>query len=288
MSGTIRWKTRGHKRAKLRLEGLLATGRIPSALLFHGLEGVGKTRLAREFAQALLCPAVCGLCAHCQAVEKNAHPDVKLVNAQYQAALREEEAAKQRTLRVETVRHLRKDMELQSLLGGWKVAIVEDAQSMEVEAANALLKILEEPPEKTLWILIASQKDRLLKTVVSRCFSIPFSPLPAADVASILSERGADKSFADLAEGSVSRAIELAELGEPSEESLPKELYAQRTQVELALFSYAQKARRRLLSGEAEFADVEPLMIEIAKLRKALRSNVDPRTILSLAGLRSR
>lgn len=278
-------RTRGHKRPKTRLKGLLDSQRIPSALLFYGLEGVGKTLLAREFAQALICKDSCGLCSDCQALEKGLHPDVKLVNAAYQAALKEEEIGKQKSLRVDTIRHLRRDMEMQSLLGGWKVAILEEAHTLEVEAANALLKILEEPPEKTLWILVASQKDRLPKTVASRCFSIPFSPLSASDVAAILKERGVPAEYAELAEGSVSRALALAEQGAPAEESLPRELYAQRTYVELALFGFAQEARRRLRAGEADFSAVERPLLEVQRLRQALRSNADPKAILALARL---
>lgn len=258
--------TRGHNRPKRRLQAFIAGDRVPSALLFHGLEGVGKSLLAREFAAAL-----------------SSGTDIKLVDAAYQASLREEEVGKQRTLRVDTIRHLRRDMELKSLLGGWKVAIVDEAQNLEPEASNALLKILEEPPEKTLWILISPSKERLLRTVVSRCFSIPFSPLATSDVAALLRERGIPERFAELAEGSVGRAIKLAELGDPDEAALPKELYAQRTYVELALFSYGQKARQRLLAGEADSAK----LFEIDQLRRALRANVDPRSILSLAKLRA-
>lgn len=293
-------KTRGHKRTKARLQGLLETERIPSAMLFHGLEGIGKTRLAYEFAQALLCPSTCGLCSDCQAVEKGLHPDVKAVNASYQAALEEEEAAKQRTLKVATIRHLRRDMELQSLLGKWKVAVIEEAQTMEVEASNALLKILEEPPPRTLWILVATQKDRLPKTVVSRCFSIPFSPLSAPDVAALLVEKGLDRPraqrLAELAEGSVSRALQLSEspldalqqgpIGPlAAADALPRELYNARVEVELSLFALAQDARLKLLKGEAAFSDVEPALRELGRLRQALRSNADPKAILALAGL---
>jgi DNA polymerase-3 subunit delta' len=299
-------KTRGQKRAAARLQGLLSTGRIPSALLFHGLEGVGKTLMAHEFAQALLCrgregdaPA-CGLCSDCQAVERRLHPDVKAVNASYQASLREEEAAKQRSLRVETIRHLRGDMELHSLLGGWKVAVIEEAHTLEIEAANALLKILEEPPPRTLWILVAAQRDRLPKTVLSRCFSVPFAPLAQKDVAALLADRGVDPTQAErlarLSEGSVSRALELAE--QPLEalsaealgpfvaaDSLPRELFLARQKTELALFALAQDLRSRHLSGELAFSSVEPALRELTRLRQALRANADPRAILTLAGL---
>ena len=181
------------------------------------MEGIGKALLARQFAQALLCLeraalAPCGLCI--TAPPSKNHPDVCSVYAQYQASLREEEAAKQKTLRVETIRHLRKDMEMQSLLGGWKIAIIEDAHTLETEAANALLKILEEPNPGILWILLTSQRERLPKTIVSRCFSIPFTPLAPQMVRQILIAQGIAPARAEelavFCEGSVSRALELA------------------------------------------------------------------------------
>src|SRR5438046_154763 len=98
------FQTLGQERACRTLQGLLTSSRIPSALLLCGLEGTGKTRLAHEFAQALLCPsksgpgaAACRLCADCLAAEKRLHPDIKAVNAAYQASLREDEEAKQKT-----------------------------------------------------------------------------------------------------------------------------------------------------------------------------------------------
>ena len=299
-------RTRHQPRAAARLAGLLETGRVPSALLFFGPDGVGKSLMAREFAQALLCggrgagqPA-CGLCSDCQAVEKGLHPDVKVVNAAYQAALREEEAAKQRSLRVDTIRHVRGEMEMKSLLGRWKLAIVEDAHTMELESANALLKILEEPQPETLWILVSAQRERLPKTVLSRCFSVGFSPLPAAAVREALAARGIGPqeaaALSELSDGSISRALALAE--QPLEElvggalkpfaaadALPRELYLARERTELWLFALAQRLRRRHLSGELPFSAVEPALRELGRLRQALRSNADPRLILSLAGL---
>lgn len=299
-------KAKAQPRAARRLEGLLKTGRIPSALLFFGPDGVGKALMARELAQALLCGGrqetepPCGLCSDCQAVEKGLHPDVRFINAAYQAALREEETAKQRTLRVDTVRHARGEMEMKSLLGRWKVAVVEDAHTLELESANALLKILEEPQPSTLWVLVTSQKERLPKTVVSRCFSIGFAPLPPAVVQEVLGARGIAAAeaqrLARLCEGSISRALALAE--QPLEDlasgplkpfsaadALPRELYLAREQVELSLFALAQRLRERHLDGELSFSQVEPALRELQSLRKALRSNADPRSVLALAGL---
>jgi len=290
----------GQARAGRILAGFLSSGRIPSALLFCGPQGVGKALMAREFAKALLCrlptgaAGPCDACQDCRAVDKGNHPDLKAVNASYQASLREEEEARQKTLRVDTIRHLRRDMELESLLGGWKVAVLEEAQTLESEAANALLKILEEPPPKTLWILASPQKERLPRTVLSRCFPVAFAPLGETAIKELLIKNGIEpgKAFglARLSEGSLGRALELARREAPrplsalsAAESLPRELALARSEVEFALFALAQDLRMRFLK-EGDARVVRPLR-EILRLRGALRANADPKTVLTLACL---
>jgi DNA polymerase-3 subunit delta' len=301
-------KVKGQSRAAKILTGMLASGRIPAAMVFHGMEGAGKTLMAVELARALLCgdrkgPAepACGFCSDCLSVDRRNHPDLALVNAQYQAALLEADAAKQKSLRVGTIRHLRRDMELRSLTGNWKVAVVEDAHTMEIEAANALLKILEEPNAKTLWLLVTSQRERMPRTVLSRCFSVAFAPLCGAMVRQILEDQGIDPAraavAAELCEGSAGRALELAAGQYPealyagplaafkAADSLPREGYLARSQVEAALFALSQDLRLKHLQGGLPFARVERPLRELVRLRQALRSNADPKVVLTLAGL---
>ena len=301
-------RVQAQTRATTILDGLLASARIPSALLFSGIEGVGKTRMARELAKALLsqdkkAPAEpCGDCADCLAVDKGLHPDAKIIDATYQAGLVEGEAAKQKILQADTLRHARRDMELQSMLGRWKIAVVCDAHTMTDAAANVLLKSLEEPQARSLWILVTSHKTRILKTILSRCFSVTFSPLPPAAVKALLLANGLEgdraEKYSALCDGSVSRALELSQGPDfpdslragplsPLEaaEALPKELHLARTQVELALFALAQDLRLRHLRGQAAFHRVEKPLMELGRLRQALRSNADPKTVLLLAAL---
>lgn len=266
-------KVLGQRRADAMLSALLKTGNIPSALLFHGLEGTGKGLMAREFAKALVGSSC------------DSHPDITLINAQYQANLREEDLVKQRTLRVDTIRHARRDMELRSLLGGWKVAVIEEAHTLEEEGANALLKTLEEPQAGALWILVTSHRDLLPRTIPSRCFSVPFAPLSPAVAAKLLAERGLPEHLAEVCEGSMSRAIELAGLGPIDSDKLPRDLAAARVKTEQALFALAQELRLKHLRGELSFARVERPLRELRWLRSALRSNVDPRAILTVASL---
>ncbi len=301
----------GQSRVLKVLAEFLSSDRVPQTLLFHGPAGVGKALAAGEFAAALLCEKPprggargCGACASCAAFAGGRHPDFIRVDAAYQACLRQEELAKQKSLRIGTVREARRAMETSAILGGRKVAVVEDADGLEIEAANALLKILEEPPAGAVWILTASRRERLPKTVLSRCAAVAFAPLEDQTVKRILIERGVGAAAAAAAAkdagGSAGRALDLAHLGYPralvagaaapadASDSLGPDLPSARTQAELALFAVRQELWRGWKEGRTPLAEVSRALDVVRELGESLRANVDPKAVVLLACLEAR
>lgn len=212
------------------LAKLVQSQRVPGAFLFSGPDGVGKKLAAFEFAKALNClhPAngrACGVCESCVAIDKRIHPDVTLVDFTYQAYLKmkgepsdedyQEELdsllAKQQHLLVDTIRSATAKSQQTAVRHGWKVLIVDQAQTMLPEAANALLKFIEEPPSKTVWILLTSKRSAMLKTILSRCRPVLFAPLARQTVAQILADQNLPVENRELAgkysRGSVSQAL---------------------------------------------------------------------------------
>ena len=187
---------------------------MPHAFLFVGPEGIGKLTFALRLAQTLLCERVppvelapCGLCPGCVQVIGGTHPDL----------LRVGRPEDKHELPIRVIRDLCLDLGLKPARGGRKIAIVDDADDMNDEAANAFLKTLEEPPEGSVLILIGTSSETQLDTIISRCRVVRFAPLSDQELATVLVEQGVvtDPTNADrlarLGEGSVARARGLAD-----------------------------------------------------------------------------
>ncbi len=240
----------GQERAVGSLRSALRRGTVHHAFLFAGPAGVGKGTAARLLAQALNCegtvratgrpdgaaperagdgggPAAgparpddpCGACAPCRKIAKGVHPDVLLLEEERTMAKagRWEPRggrAPSKDVVVDQVRDLvDRRLALRRFEGRTRVVIVDPADAMNHQAQNALLKTLEEPPEDTALVLVASAPDALLPTIRSRCLRVPFAPLSDGQVASRLEAEGRSpekaRLAAALAGGSLGRALEL-------------------------------------------------------------------------------
>jgi DNA polymerase-3 subunit delta' len=179
----------GQRDERALLQGALRSGCVSHAYLFVGPEGVGRRAAALAFAQALLCRRggddACGSCDACRKVAAGAHPDLRVIAP----GGRTESGAERRAVGIEQVRDLKRDAAYPPYEARWKVFIVEDAEAMRAEAANSLLKILEEPPAQSVIVLISESDAALLPTIVSRSQIVRFSYVPAAEIAAALSER---------------------------------------------------------------------------------------------------
>ena len=167
------WNLLGHEWAVDLLRGDLTQGRIQHAYLITGPQGVGRRTLAIRFSQALNCsqpvePGIpCGDCRACKWIERMQHPDLAVVQAEEGSS----------TLKVEQIRDLQRTLSLAPYESSYKIALLLRFEEANPNAANALLKTLEEPPPQVVMLVTASDVEDLLPTIVSRCEVIRLRPL---------------------------------------------------------------------------------------------------------------
>ncbi|NPB04968.1 MAG: hypothetical protein GXO08_01100 [Aquificae bacterium] len=205
--------TVGHERQKTFLKRAFELGRVPSAFAFVGKEGVGKKLLALEFARGLLCERGeafgCGECPSCRRVGRFVEA-VRRGETEELAYRRRDESGKERfayligehpdlalvvpdgaQIKIDQIRALQEFVSLRPT-GRRKVVIIDDAGKMNPQAQNALLKTLEEPPEDTHFVLVASKRGELLPTVLSRCQVLEFKRLSPEEVEKVLKDLKAE------------------------------------------------------------------------------------------------
>ena len=214
----------GHEAAEHTLLEAIRVGRVHHAWLITGPEGIGKATLAFRFARRLLAGHADGESTGESLALDPAHPVFRRVTAGGHAdlvtierAYDEKTKRRKRDIAVADVRKINGFMALPPAEGGWRVAIVDGAEDLNQNSANALLKILEEPPSRAVLILVCSSPGRLPATIRSRCRHLRLSPLTDDVMARLLAlylpERGEDDRgrLLTLAEGSIGRALALAD-----------------------------------------------------------------------------
>lgn len=195
----------GHEQIKNDLRQLLAEKRLPHALLFTGIEGIGKNLTAKVLAKVLLCSGEekpCNICPSCRAFDAKNHPDFYYL----------EPEGKANNIKIEQIRQMQSQIALSPYLADKRVVIINDAETMNEAAENSLLKTLEEPTGDVVFILVTANKDLLLPTILSRCMNLYFAPLSEDEIKIILKSKYAvneDKAtvIAKLSGGSMKRAI---------------------------------------------------------------------------------
>lgn len=190
------------------LQKAIRSQRVPGALIFTGQSGVGKQRFALEFAKSLNCNYLdkdfnsCDSCSFCQRIDVNQFPDTKIITPDGQF------------IKVDQIRNIVNEVYYRPFEGKYRVYIIEMAERLREQAANALLKTLEEPPETSIIILLTSSLDSLLPTIRSRTIKLQFAPLSEEALSNYLNTNYPrpeleQKLLVKLAQGSIGRALSI-------------------------------------------------------------------------------
>ncbi len=179
----------GHDQIRQALQRAFAHGRVAHAYLFSGAEAIGKYKTALAFARMLQC--TCGAesgvrCLACDLPAGQAHPDITTVLPQGA------------TIRLEQIREIQKDLPYQPRAGKQKIYILDGVERLTEQAANSLLKMLEEPPAYVVFILLTVNTYSVLPTILSRCQHLSFQAVPAEDIAAYLREHGCQEEQAAI------------------------------------------------------------------------------------------
>ncbi|MPM23353.1 hypothetical protein SDC9_69824 [bioreactor metagenome] len=205
------WKNRivGQEYAVELFEHVFQNDKLAQSYLFYGPEGVGKRTFATSLAKAIFCKngygVGCGSCPACLKVEHQAHADFLMIQP----------LEGKQSISIDQVRQLPSILYRKPQEGQKRIVVIDSLDDMEVIAQNALLKLLEEPPQDNVLILLARQIQQILPTIQSRCQPVRFRPLTTKEVATVLSRQFPEKKYPEaafvLARGSVSEALNIAD-----------------------------------------------------------------------------
>lgn len=215
MEKKFSWKNIvGNESNVAKLKKFVAEKKFPHAVLFAGVEGIGKRKIAETCASTLLCENLidgepCGTCESCKLMAAGSHPDFYVV---------EPEATKTaRNIKIGQIRDLQREAFLRPIQAERRVVIIDGAEFMNKAAANCILKTIEEPPSQTIFILLTANRSSLLLTIRSRCMTINFDRLTDAQIYKLLSIYGIDDDKAQklsvISDGSLGRALMLEKSG---------------------------------------------------------------------------
>ncbi len=227
----------GHEHIVEQLQRTVASGRIAGAYLFVGPSGVGKETVATYFARLIFCqqeaqpPVACGKCLACRKVASGNHPDLRFIRPEG------------RQVKIGQIRELQRQIIYEPLEASRKFYIVTDAERMNAEAENCLLKTLEEPPASSVFILLTANIEALLPTTRSRCQTLQFYTMQPEELTEVLIARfSADPekaaAIALSAGGAIGKALTRLEKGDAFSQEVPEILKAPEL---LAAFRFAEQ-----------------------------------------------
>lgn len=251
---TARWSLIGHSGVVNDVASQIEAGSPAHAWLITGPEGVGRTTFARTLAMALNCerPAPerpCHSCDTCRRIQGGIHPDVTLVDLEWQAGMlgapRGDASRARQRISIEAIRWLRQDIVTRPVMGRWKIQIIDDAELLSESAPDAFLKTLEEPPAYAVIVLIASSPDAVAETIRSRCRHISLGMVATPVIREALESRGTPAAAAAAisrgAHGRIAWALKMA--------ADPEAIRARREKLETAFEHLATQLGRIQISG---------------------------------------
>lgn len=198
----------GNEKIKSLLTGAAQTNNVLHSYLFVGIDGIGKSLFAKEFAHMVLCSSnqekPCKACKSCLEFQGESHPDFLQI-----------EPEDGKTIKIEQIRYLQEKIAEKPITSEKKVYIIQNSDKMTREAVNGLLKTLEEPPSYAILILITANESKLLATIKSRCTKIAFQSLSEEEIKTYLktqnNEQNMTSNMIRQCQGSIGRAIKIGE-----------------------------------------------------------------------------
>lgn len=254
----FQWPIVGHENITEFLKKSIANDRLAHAYLFYGPEHIGKKTVTESFIASLLCEKVesgatvpCQSCIKCEQLARNIHPDVFWLAKEKD----------KKNISIEQTRELQGILSRTSFLNSYKIAIIKEAETLSEEAADSLLKTLEEPSNHTIIILLSTDINLLPATIVSRCQTIKFLPVPQDKIFHYLTKEGATRQLADnlshLVNGRIGLAINL--FRDP-----------------LLFKEYENKVKRFLDLMEGDLVAKFKIVNELVKTKESLIETVEP------------